>query len=270
MNHKPIMYYQTDTRWKNVDYSTKGESTTIGRAGCGPTAAAMLLATIVDRNITPVTCAKWALNHGYKALNNGTYFSYFVPQFAAYGIDCKQLTVSDIRQQPNNPIHDQVFQMLQEGYYIIACMSPGTWTTGGHFIVPWWVDDKVRINDPASSRDARINGDIWTFRREAKHYWSIDARNYNQGLDHAQNTNMSSSISGGDDDVKLPVLKKGSTGSTVKAMQSLLKGAGYTISIDGSFGPGTEAALKKYQQSRGLTADGYCGPMTWAKLLGVQ
>ena len=269
MNKQPVSYLQTDPKWANVSYSAKGESTTIGRAGCGPTAAAMLLATLVDKSITPVTCAQWALNHGYKALNNGTYFSYFVPQFAAYGISCKQLTGSDIRKQPNNPIHDQVFELLNQGYYIIACMSPGTWTTGGHFIVPWWVDDKVRINDPASTKDVRENGDIWTFRNEAKMYWSIDARKYNSG--HANIQSMRSGIIiGGDNDVKLPTLVKGSKGATVKALQSLLKGAGYTISVDGSFGPGTENTLKKYQQSRGLTPDGYCGPLTWAKLLGVQ
>ena len=39
---------------------------------------------------------------------------------------------------------------------------------------------KVRINDPASTKDARVNGDIRTFRSQAKYYWLIDAREFNK------------------------------------------------------------------------------------------
>jgi peptidoglycan hydrolase-like protein with peptidoglycan-binding domain len=40
------------------------------------------------------------------------------------------------------------------------------------------------------------------------------------------------------------------------------------IPSDGQFGPGTEAALKKWQAANGLTPDGVAGPKTLAKLLG--
>jgi peptidoglycan hydrolase-like protein with peptidoglycan-binding domain len=36
--------------------------------------------------------------------------------------------------------------------------------------------------------------------------------------------------------------------------------------IDGSFGPQTEAAVKEFQQSAGLTVDGIVGPLTWGAL----
>jgi len=39
------------------------------------------------------------------------------------------------------------------------------------------------------------------------------------------------------------------------------------IGADGDFGPGTERALKAWQLSNGLTADGVAGPATFAKLL---
>lgn len=69
----------------------------------------------------------------------------------------------------------------------------------------------------------------------------------------------------------LPVLRKGSEGDTVFAMQVLLAGYGYLRGkdVDGKFGPGTETALKDYQQSFDLEADGVCGSRTWAVLLGV-
>ena len=52
-------------------------------------------------------------------------------------------------------------------------------SSGGHFVVLWWQDGKVRINDPASTKDARLNGDIRTFRSQCASYWWIDARKFN-------------------------------------------------------------------------------------------
>ena len=70
-------------------------------------------------------------------------------------------------------------EYLSQGYYVIALMGPGTWTRSGHFVLLWAWDDKVRINDPASTKEARLNGDPATFRNEARCYWLVDARNYN-------------------------------------------------------------------------------------------
>lgn len=70
----------------------------------------------------------------------------------------------------------------------------------------------------------------------------------------------------------LPVLKKGTKGDTVKALQILLIGYGYSCGsygVDGSFGGATEKAVKTFQETNGLEVDGKVGPQTWAKLLGV-
>lgn len=62
-------------------------------------------------------------------------------------------------------------------------------------------------------------------------------------------------------------LKRGSTGWAVKRLQMELQARGFDPKgVDGSFGPGCEAALKACQKSLGLTADGSCGPATKAKL----
>jgi hypothetical protein len=59
------------------------------------------------------------------------------------------------------------------------------------------------------------------------------------------------------------------SGDDVRAAQQALKEAGFDPgSIDGSYGPKTEAAAKAYQAANGLTADGVIGRETWDKLIG--
>lgn len=57
------------------------------------------------------------------------------------------------------------------------------------------------------------------------------------------------------------ILKKGSRGDDVMAIQQALH-----IYVDGIFGILTEEAVKEYQKSHGLVADGIVGDKTWAKL----
>ncbi|MFD4949089.1 peptidoglycan-binding protein [Streptomyces sp. NPDC058239] len=62
-------------------------------------------------------------------------------------------------------------------------------------------------------------------------------------------------------------LKQGDSGDGVKRLQrSLTAALGSTVSIDGSFGQATVTAVRSYQASRGLTADGIVGANTWAAL----
>ena len=180
MNKRPVSYLQTDKRWKDLPYQVPGETATIGGSGCGPTAAAMLIETLTGKTFTPVDACKWSVEHGYKAKGQGTYYGYFAPQFEAFGIKCWQLSWTNVYHNPASKVHDQALEYLKQGYYLIALMKKGTWTSGGHFIVVWWADGKIRINDPASTMDSRVNGDINTFRNEAAYYWVVDARAYNQ------------------------------------------------------------------------------------------
>ena len=63
------------------------------------------------------------------------------------------------------------------------------------------------------------------------------------------------------------VLKLGSAGSQVRALQSRLIQWGYLDgSADGVFGSRTEAAVRYFQRRNGLTADGVVGPATAAAL----
>ncbi len=66
----------------------------------------------------------------------------------------------------------------------------------------------------------------------------------------------------------LPLLKKGSKGGAVWAMQTLLSDRGYsTQGVDSDFGANTESALKRFQTDFGLEADGECGCLSWEKLI---
>lgn len=57
--------------------------------------------------------------------------------------------------------------------------------------------------------------------------------------------------------------KKGSSGETVKKIQTKLKEWGYyNGTVDGVYGSGTEKAVKYFQEKNGLTADGKAGKKT--------
>lgn len=73
-------------------------------------------------------------------------------------------------------------------------------------------------------------------------------------------------------DVTLPVLARGSEGYTVRVLQYLLAGNGYSLpqyGPDGDFGAETETAVQTYQRDHGLTPDGIVGIATWTCLLGL-
>lgn len=62
-------------------------------------------------------------------------------------------------------------------------------------------------------------------------------------------------------------LKRGSKGRDVRAMQEILEAEGhYTSTLDGDFGPGTEAAVRAFQAAEGLEPDGIVGSGTADKL----
>jgi len=65
-----------------------------------------------------------------------------------------------------------------------------------------------------------------------------------------------------------PTLKNGSSGSSVKQLQTQLNSYGYKLTVDGKFGSGTLSAVKDFQKKHGLTADGIVGSKTWAALGG--
>jgi peptidoglycan hydrolase-like protein with peptidoglycan-binding domain len=53
----------------------------------------------------------------------------------------------------------------------------------------------------------------------------------------------------------------------IRAMQYLLRYRGVKVAVDGKFGMQTEAAVKRFQKTHKLRADGVVGSQTWEKLI---
>lgn len=82
-------------------------------------------------------------------------------------------------------------------------------------------------------------------------------------LEDGEKTNEVASVN-----VSVPVLKKGSKGDSVKSLQILLNGYGFSCGeVDASFGQKTDSAVKAFQKANGLTVDGIVGIATWTALL---
>jgi predicted chitinase len=62
------------------------------------------------------------------------------------------------------------------------------------------------------------------------------------------------------------VCRQGSKGPNVQVIQQRLRDLGYTLGVDGNFGPGTAKAVVAFQKKTNLSSDGAVGPGTWAAL----
>src|SRR5665647_729887 len=66
-----------------------------------------------------------------------------------------------------------------------------------------------------------------------------------------------------------PLVRAGDQGHPVPTLQYLLRARGHSAAVDGIFGPLTDAAVRAFQQAKGLSVDGIVGPHTWGALIIV-
>jgi peptidoglycan hydrolase-like protein with peptidoglycan-binding domain len=64
-----------------------------------------------------------------------------------------------------------------------------------------------------------------------------------------------------------PLVRKGDQNHPVKTLQYLLRARGHTVTVDGIFGPKTDAAVRGFQQALQVAVDGIVGPVTWRALV---
>lgn len=276
MAMKPVCYLQTDSRWKNHNYSAKGERKTIGSSGCGVTAAAMVIATLKDKGVTPVTTAEWSMAHGYKALNQGTFYTYFVPQMSQYGITCRRLNTANLYGKSSSTAHSEALNALKAGNWVIACMGKGNWTSSGHYILLYGYENGyVYINDPASTAPCRVKNTWALFAKQVKYLWTVSVpEDFKKGISGGTSSASTSSTGGcyagkpfvmdiqaaigakvdgiaGSETLSKTVTvsrEKNSRHAVVKPIQRYLNALGFACGLeDGIAGAKFEEALKGYQ-----------------------
>ncbi len=153
-----VYFNQLDPQWANTMY---GRSSTIGKAGCGPTSLAIAVSTLTGRTVTPVQVANWSVANGYRCEGNGSYHS-LIPEGAKhYGLKVEMLGRSSAAQ---------LREHLSSGKLVIAIMAKGHFTSSGHFIVLRGVtaDGKVLVADPASYKRSSQAWDMSIILNEAR------------------------------------------------------------------------------------------------------
>lgn len=172
------LFIQWDERWGNIPYGSSG---TLASSACGPTSAAMVITGLsgnlsgLDRNgdgiLDPSESAAYSVANGFRIENQGTSWGFFSNIGAKAGLKVRQYTPSD---------YQTVLQELQAGHPVIASMTPGTFTKGGHFIVLTGVapDGKIRVNDPNSPDKSK---QTWDFNSiivaQAAQFWAFENPN---------------------------------------------------------------------------------------------
>ena len=143
-------YLQWDSRWKNVRYSTHTNKQTIGNSGCGPTSMAMIMATFIDKDITPVEMCKLAEENGYRTYDTGTAWGFYPFVFRRYKGFAKYISTSSVAT---------LKAALADGALAVCSMNSGDngfWTSGGHFIVAiGYEGDYICANDPNKANAPR-------------------------------------------------------------------------------------------------------------------
>lgn len=150
-----VYYNQLDERFANQLYGTDS----IGRYGCGPTSMAMVVSSLTGSNVNPVQMAKWAYEHGYWCSKSGSYLSLIPGAAEAWGMSVEGCGKNDAQR---------IAEALGEGKLVVAIMSKGHFTNGGHFIVLRGVKDgKIMVADPASTARSDKLWDLALIMKEA-------------------------------------------------------------------------------------------------------
>lgn len=136
-----VTYYnQADSRWAGIPYDGGGYY--IRNAGCGPTALAIVVASLKDGSVTPADVARWAMDSGFCVTGHGTVHDMMPTGGEHYGLDVDCIGIDAAR----------LAQALGEGKLVIALMAKGHFTKGGHFIVLRGITENgdVLVADPGS------------------------------------------------------------------------------------------------------------------------
>ncbi len=133
-----VYFNQLDERYAGKPYGTDN----IGGYGCGPTAMSIVVSSLSNETVDPVKMAEWSYKNGYWCKGSGSYHALIPAAAGAWGLPVSGCTASEAQR---------IVDALSEGKLVVAIMSKGHFTSGGHFIVLRGVKDgKIMVADPAS------------------------------------------------------------------------------------------------------------------------
>ena len=152
-----VYYNQLDSKYANEPYGTDK----IGTHGCGPTALAIVISSLTEQTVDPVQMAQWSVENGGWCEDNGSYHSLIPNAARAFGLNVE----GDVQSDPQ-----KIVDALASGKLVIALMSKGHFTSGGHFIVLRGVtaDGKILVADPASKSRSEKEWDFSIILDEAR------------------------------------------------------------------------------------------------------
>ena len=150
-----VYFNQLDERYAGKPYGTDH----IGGYGCGPTSMAIVVSSLAGETVDPVRMAQWACENGYWCKGSGSYHALIPGAAENWG-----LAVSGC--SPSEP--QRILDALADGKLVVAIMSKGHFTSGGHFIVLRGVKDgKILVADPASYKRSGQPWDLSIILNEA-------------------------------------------------------------------------------------------------------
>ena len=145
-----VTYFsQHDKRWADKAYTIQpGSGQTFSTSACGPTSEAIVLSTILDRQITPIETADYNIRNGFRTPNSGTSFGSMDAIAHDYG-------VSEAPLAKNMDALKQFFDGSGKRLVIVNGQDSNASTpaTGaGHLYVVRGItaDDKLLVADPNS------------------------------------------------------------------------------------------------------------------------
>lgn len=153
-------FYQWDKRWGYAEYA----GGVIGLDGCGPVCLSMVAVRLTgDAAHHPAAVAAAAEKAGYALPGTGTSWGLMTEGAADFGIAGTELPLDEAK----------IKNSLAAGMPVICSVRPGDFTTTGHFIVLYGVDDGggLLLVDPNSPMRSAQS---WSYERLApqiKNLW---------------------------------------------------------------------------------------------------
>ena len=150
-----VYFNQLDERYCNEPYGTDH----IGGYGCGPTSMSIVVSSLTDEIVDPIEMSEWAYENGYWCSKSGSYHSLIPGAAQAWGLSVEGCTAAEPQR---------IVDALSEGKLVVAIMTKGHFTNGGHFIVLRGVEDgEILVADPASYTRSQQRWDLSIILGEA-------------------------------------------------------------------------------------------------------